>query len=204
MGVSPESVSDADVVVASWEDPERFGEIFSRYHDTIFRYVARRLGPNSAADVTAEVFVRAFRIRFRYDATRVSCRPWLYGIATNVIGDQLRSRSRSQRNTLSVAIVAAGSDDDTARSDERIDAAALGPILNEALARLRPGDRDVLLLYAVEELSYGEVAEALTIPIGTVRSRLHRARRQLRELIPSSTQMTGQSNDHQRDNDNGP
>jgi RNA polymerase sigma factor (sigma-70 family) len=192
--------SDAELLVASQDDPERFSEIFRRHHDTIFRYVARRVGVEAAPDVTAQVFVTAFRKRRRYDVTYSSCRPWLYGIATNIIGDHIRARRRSSQLYLKLkaATMPTTTGDETARSDEQLDAAALGPILNHALGRLAQRDRDVLLLYAIEDLTYGEIALALGIPVGTVRSRLSRARSQLRELISPRLQNTRWGDNHQQ------
>lgn len=185
-----ESATDAEVIVRSLAEAEAFSVIFERHHDTIFRYVGRRVGADRAADLTADVFLRAFRLRHRYDSTRSSCRPWLYGIATNIIGDDLRRFRRRQRIYLVASRIIPATDDPYARSDDRLVAGAASRELNLALGALRSGDRDVLLLYAVEELTYQETADVLQIPIGTVRSRLARARRIVRELIPDPEQRT--------------
>jgi RNA polymerase sigma-70 factor, ECF subfamily len=87
-------VSDGQSIGASLTDPERFAEIFHRHWDEIYRYVARRLGPEAAEDVGAETFAVAFRGRDRYDLTRADARPWLYGIATNLIGQHRRAERR--------------------------------------------------------------------------------------------------------------
>jgi RNA polymerase sigma factor (sigma-70 family) len=189
--------SDSDVIVASIEDPERFTSIYERHHDMVFRFVARRVGTERAADLTAEVFLRAFRLRARFDPARTSARPWLYGIATNVIGDDLRKRRRQQRNYLVFAGLTVAHDNPYDRSDDRLAAAAVGDDLNRALGALRSVDRNVLLLYALEDLTYQETAEALGIPVGTVRSRLARARRRIRELVPDLEQRHTQQSDPQ-------
>lgn len=155
--------------------------IFDRYHDTIFRYVARRQGLDQAPDLTADVFVRAFRFRGRYDASRPNCRPWLYGIATNIVGDEIRRQRRADRLYLAVSGVRVESPNPFEGTIDKIDAQRTGQELNAALSRLSTTDRNVLILYAVEQLTYQEVADALGTPIGTVRSRLARARRKLRE-----------------------
>lgn len=177
--------SDAVIIAQSLEDPELFGVIYERYHDTIFRHIARRVGSQRAPDLTADVFVRAFQIRPRYDLNRSSCRPWLYGIATNILGDDLRRLRRQQRIDLEASSLTPLVNDPYDRSDERLMAASAGSELTRALEALRPDDRNVLLLYSVEDLTYQETAEALGIPVGTVRSRLARARQTIRDLVPN-------------------
>ncbi|MFE7131029.1 RNA polymerase sigma factor [Streptomyces sp. NPDC057638] len=175
-------VDDARVIAESLERPELFGELFNRHAPDIHRYAARRLGDTTADDITAEVFLVAFRTRARYDLDRPSARPWLYGIAANLIGRQRRDEVRALK-----ALARTGHDPVaeswTERSDSRVAAqAAHGPLAG-ALARLSARDRHVLLLVAWADLSYAEVAEALSIPVGTVRSRLNRARRKVRESL---------------------
>jgi len=176
-------MTDADAIRLSLEhDPNMFRIVFERYYETIFRYVARRQGINRADDLTSEVFARAFAIRHRYDMTRPLCRPWLYGIASNIIGDEIRRQRRSQRLHLAMIGLHDESDDTFTRLDEQLTATQRASRLNQLLARLRSCDRDVLLLHGVEGLTYQEIAAALDIPIGTVRSRLARARYKMREL----------------------
>ncbi|MFF8402876.1 RNA polymerase sigma factor [Streptomyces sp. NPDC014846] len=174
---------DAETVAQSLEQPELFALLYDRYAPDIHRYAARRLGDGAADDITADTFLVAFRIRSRYDRTRANARPWLYGIAGNLIGKQRRAEVRALR-----AIARTGRDPLAASGDEfwledtdsRI--AAQGPLAG-ALAGLSAPDRHVLLLVAWAELTYQEVAEALDIPIGTVRSRLNRARRKVRTAL---------------------
>jgi len=175
-------LTDAEIIRASLDDPQLFGDVFERYFATIFRFVARRQGPNRAEDLTAEVFARAFELRARYDTSRALCRPWLYGIATNIIGDEIRRQRRSERLYLAMIGLRVENEDPYVRSEDQLAARQQAQLLNRSLRRLRAGDRDVLLLYAIEELSYQEIADALSIPIGTVRSRLARARRKTKEL----------------------
>lgn len=182
--VSLDGGTDGQALGDSVADPESFRVIFSRYHAPMFGYVARRVGAVAAADVTSEVFLRAFRLRERFDPSRTSCRAWLYAIATNVIGDHLRRERRRRRHPFAVAGSTAGGTDAFEDADDRIDATMLAPHLQEALGFLRAADREVLLLYALSGLSYQDIAEALRIPIGTVRSRLSRARRQVRARVP--------------------
>lgn len=183
---------DAAAIVASLENPERFDEIYRRYRDDIFRFVVRRIGPDDAADVTADVFVRAFRIRHRYDSSRPDARPWLYGIATNVVGDH-RRRMRIRRSR-AASIAVTWLEPEAEFTDSVVagaDAVAQRDRLATALRSLGRRDRQVLLLAALEELTYQQIAEALDMPVGTVRSSLNRARRHMRELMTEGKRTTG-------------
>ncbi|MEU6278252.1 sigma-70 family RNA polymerase sigma factor [Streptomyces populi] len=174
---------DAETVVQSLEQPELFALLYDRYAPDIHRYAARRLGAAAADDITADTFLVAFRIRSRYDSTRANARPWLYGIAGNLIGKQRRAEVRALRalaRTGHDPLAASGGEFWTEDTDSRI--AAQGPLAG-ALAGLSAPDRHVLLLVAWAELTYQEVAEALDIPVGTVRSRLNRARRKVRTAL---------------------
>ncbi|MFI6462225.1 RNA polymerase sigma factor [Streptomyces sp. NPDC050528] len=174
---------DAEVVARSLEQPEVFALLYDRYAADIHRYAARRLGDGAADDITADTFLTAFRIRSRYDLTRANARPWLYGIAGNLIGRQRRTEVRALKalaRTGHDAVAASWGDSWVEETDSRI--AAQGPLAG-ALAALSAGDRNVLLLVAWADLTYQEVAEALDIPVGTVRSRLNRARRKVRSAL---------------------
>jgi RNA polymerase sigma factor (sigma-70 family) len=174
---------DAEVVARSLEQPEAFALLYDRYAADIHRYAARRLGDSAADDITADTFLTAFRVRSRYDLTRANARPWLYGIAGNLIGRQRRTEVRALRalaRTGHDPVAASWRDSWVEETDTRI--AAQGPLAG-ALAALSAGDRNVLLLVAWADLTYQEVAEALDIPVGTVRSRLNRARRKVRSAL---------------------
>ncbi len=175
-------MGDAEVVEASLQDPERFGELFDRYYEMIFRYTVRAVGANDGPDIAAEVFTRAFRSRKSFDSGYRSAGPWLFGIAANVVADHLRRRFRGSRAFKRLSPPSYEPDAADAVAD-RVDAERTRPLLAAALGSLRPEELDVLLLVALGELSYGEIAAALEIPIGTVRSRLHRARQKLRNQI---------------------
>ncbi|WP_449063898.1 RNA polymerase sigma factor [Planomonospora algeriensis] len=172
-------VGDAEVIRRSLEEPEAFALLFDRYAPEIHRYAVRRLGDSLADDVVADTFLAAFRRRDRYDLTRPDARPWLYGIAGNLIGRHRRVEIRSYR-----ALARTGVDEVAEsyadRVDAQVSASAVQKDLAGALAGLSAGDREVLLLVAWADLTYDEVAEAVGIPVGTVRSRLHRARRKTR------------------------
>lgn len=184
---------DRAAIAASIEHPERFAELFDRYATTIHRYLARRTGAIGVDDLLSDVFRIAFDRRHTFDLSRTSARPWLYGIAGNVIRDHRRREQRRLRSLTAAAtstrVTTDG--DEWDRADARLDAAAAGPALAIALAELSVEDRETLLLHVVERLPYAEVAAALEIPVGTVRSRINRARRQLRELLPVPGQQPG-------------
>jgi len=178
---------DATVIQLSRREPEHFTVLFRRHAPHIQRYVVRRLGPalshgEGVDDIVAETFLLAFRQRDRYDLTRTDARPWLYGIATNLIGRHRRAEIRQYR-----ALARTGADpvmeSFTDRVDDRVSASDAGRQLAAALARLSAELRDTLLLAAWSDLSYEEVATALGVQVGTVRSRLSRARSKLRQTL---------------------
>lgn len=173
--------TDASVVEASLEDAAAFATLFDRHAPVIHRYLARRAG-QAADDLVADTFVAAFANRARYDLSYADARPWLYGIASKELVRHFRSQQREQRiGTAMRAVRAVPGHAGRVASDAT--AEAMREELEVALSTLAPGDRDVLVLIAWEELTYDEVARALDIPIGTVRSRLHRARSQLRLVL---------------------
>lgn len=177
-------VSDSRLIELSFTDVGHFDEIFLRHREMIFRFVTRRVGWGSAADLTGEVFVRAFEARTRYDLARPSARSWLLGIASHVCVDHLRRTGLRRRRRDEVAagwLYRVPAESDTVVDDT--DARRLAPVLVDALGKLAERDRQVLLLQAVTELSYQEIADVLDIPIGTVRSTLNRARHRMRELV---------------------
>src|SRR5215218_6179847 len=150
--------TDAELVARSLEEPEQFAALFDRHATAVHRYLGRRVG-DLADDLLSETFLVAFRRRAAYRAEHVDVRPWLFGVATNLVHGHARTERRRYR-----ALARAGVEPPTgAGADEvhaRVDAAALrGP------------------------LAYEEIAVVLDIPIGTVRSRLNRARRQTRAAL---------------------
>jgi RNA polymerase sigma-70 factor (ECF subfamily) len=173
---------DATIIQLSRHEPEYFTVLFRRHAPQLQRYVVRRLGPDAADDIVAETFLLAFRQRDRYDPERADARPWLYGIATNLIGRHRRAEIRQYR-----ALARTGADpvmeSFTDRVDDRVSASAASRQLAAALAGLPAAHRDTLLLVAWGDLSYEEAARALGVPVGTVRSRLSRARSRLRRTL---------------------
>jgi RNA polymerase sigma-70 factor (ECF subfamily) len=175
----PPDTPDRAFIGRSLEDGREFATLFDRHYERIWRYLNRRAGRAVADDLAGETFVRAFAGRTGYDLEQPDARPWLYGIATNLLRE--RSRSESRRLRAYARAAEPEVDDDLAEEAQgRIDAAALAPAVAAALAELAPNDRDALLLLALGDLDYEGIAVATKAPVGTVRSRLHRARRQVR------------------------
>lgn len=186
MDVDAERDSDSVIISESLGRPERFAEIYQRYFTEIFRYVAGRLGAEAAEDPAAETFLAAFRRRDRFDPERGMVRPWLFGIATNVVAQHRRVEARRYRALASVTDRPVVHDDEDSVTN-RVAAWELRGELAGALARLSAAERDVLLLTAVAGLDHAETAQALSIPVGTVGSRLFRARRKVRTAIEKGT-----------------
>jgi RNA polymerase sigma factor (sigma-70 family) len=175
-------IDDADVVRRSRSDPECFATLFDRYFMSLHMYASRRLGGSAGDDVASETFLIAFHDRDRFDPGRGCVRAWLYGIATNLIRGHRRAEERGHRAYARMAAEPLYSREEE-RADARILAGAARGVLVAALAELSAGDRDALLLVVWGDLSHEETAEALGIPVGTVGSRLHRARRRLRAAL---------------------
>ena len=173
---------DAAVIRRSRDEPEHFAVLFRRYAPEVQRYVRRRIGVDAADDVVAETFLAAFRQRDAYSLERHNARPWLYGIATNLIGRYRRSELRQYR-----ALARTGRDPVTEPFTDQVNAAVSAEAsrgqLADALARLPAAHRDTLLLVVWGDLSYTEAATALGVPTGTVRSRMNRARKRLRRSL---------------------
>jgi RNA polymerase sigma-70 factor (ECF subfamily) len=174
--------SDAVVIAASVDAPERFGVLFDRHATAMYRYFVRRVGPDTADSLLGELFRVAFERRATYDCAHANARPWLYGIATRLLAHHHRSEARRLRATARLVAAMDRESDPTDQLLGAIDARALWPVIAEALTKLPEAERDVLFLYAWEDLSYQDIAAALGVPVGTVRSRLNRARRRMREL----------------------
>ena len=173
---------DAVLLRTSREDPAAFEAFYDRYVDEVHRFVLRRLGRDLADDLTAETFTTAFRQGHKFDATRGTARAWLFGIAANLIGKHRRTELRGLRAVMRLRADPVA-DSWVEAADERLAASSAGPALASALAELSVADRHVLLLVAWAELNYAEVAVALDIPVGSVRSRLSRARQRIRRSL---------------------
>ena len=177
-----ESSTDVDIADGFRRNPERFTDVHDRYFRDIYRYVAGRLDVQVAEDIAAETFCLAFGQRDRFDPQRGSLRGWLFGIATNLVAQHRRKEARRYR-----ALARTGADPAVGSHEDRVvtevTAGRMRPQLAKALTALSPGERDVVLLVALAELTYDEVADALGISSGTVGSRLSRARKKLHNAI---------------------
>jgi len=178
--------SDGEVIAASMHDPAAFGVIFDRHATALRRYLVRRLGPDDAASILGEVFRIAFERRSSYDLERPHARPWLYGIATNLVAKERRGETRRLHAIARLKARHEHAPDLADAVTAAVDASNLWDRVAAAVAALPDGERDALVLSVWEGLAYDEVAAALDIPIGTVRSRINRARGRLRELAAPS------------------
>ncbi|GAB3988404.1 RNA polymerase sigma factor [Actinoallomurus acanthiterrae] len=174
--------SDAELIAESREEPEVFAGLFDRHWPVLYHYVMRRLGPDVAEDLVGDTFLTAFERRHHFDPRYADARPWLFGIATRLISRHRRTEGARYR-ALERSPQDVAAEEPADRVTAAMSAVAVRPALAGALAGLSARDRDVLLLIAWAELSYDEAAAALAIPVGTVRSRLHRARRKVRAAL---------------------
>jgi RNA polymerase sigma factor (sigma-70 family) len=172
--------TDGEAIAASLSEPRAFGVIFERHFPAIHRYLRRRLDDQRADEATAQTFFIAFDERARFDREQRSARPWLFGIATNVAHRHRRHEVRELR-----AITALGAEVSTSNdgSEARLDAERMRVPLAHCLAELPAEESDVLYLLVWAELDQPEIAVALGIPIGTVKSRLSRARGRARKAL---------------------
>jgi RNA polymerase sigma factor (sigma-70 family) len=174
--------SDAVAIEASMTEPAAFAAVFDRHAASLHRFLARRVEPADADSLVGDVFRIAFERRASFDPDYPSARPWLYGIATNLIARHRRSEARRLRAMAALASRRIDGEHDVVgdRAAETVDADVSWSQLVDAIDELPDAERHTLLLYAWEELSYEDIAAALDVPVGTVRSRLNRARRRLR------------------------
>ena len=161
--------------------PHAIEPLFADHFEAIYRFATHRVGLDAAADIAAETFAQALRSADRMDPAR-DARPWLFGIASNVI----RHHRRAEQRRIHGYVAAEHQYDVADRNGHHESEPLLRTRLVDALARLDTRDRDALLLFAWADLTYDEIATALEIPIGTVRSRIHRARSALRESLGDS------------------
>lgn len=188
--------TDNDIIRRSRASPEVFAELYDRHAPVIYRYAARRAGDFAADDVTSETFLTAWQELESYDLARDDARPWLFGIATNL----LRRHHRSEAKVLKTAAKAAAREPVVDASDQiaaQVDATAMTGRIAGTLRSMTAIDRETLLLYAWADLTYEGIALAMDVPVGTVRSRLNRARRVLRTELNLET-LDETENDHGR------
>ena len=179
-------MNDDDQLVSSFldGDSDAFSELVRRHEDRVYALAYRLMGNRQdALDATQEVFLQLLRKLGRYER-HSAFSTWLYRVATNVCYDLLRRRKRQP-------VLSSDSEPpavEDPRSAEGFDAVEMRPELDRALAQLSEEFRAVVVLHDIEQLRYSDIAEILEVPVGTVKSRLSRARRelaeQLRNLLP--------------------
>ncbi|PCE14187.1 RNA polymerase subunit sigma-70 [Microbacterium sp. SZ1] len=172
--------TDSEIIQRSLGQPRAFAELFDRHAGVVGRYAARRLGADAGEDILSETFLVAFVRRTAFDTTWDSALPWLFGIASRLIrkhrateAKHLRSSSESAQREEHI------SHGDLETTIARLDAEISTRELAPRIASLSAKDRETLLLYAWGDLTYEEVADALGVPVGTVRSRINRVRTRL-------------------------
>ena len=165
-------------------EADAFGELFERHHVLIYNFCFRRTGSwSTAEDLMAVVFLEAWRTRRGMQLHDGSLLPWLYAIATNVTRHQHRSTGRHQAALARVASRVTNIPDHADEIIDRInDEQRMRQVLG-AFTQLPQRERDVLELAAFASLDYAQIAAALGIPVGTVRSRLSRGRNRLRGIV---------------------
>lgn len=176
-------------------DVEAFGELVSIYEKQVYTVAYRFMGnPEDASDLTQEAFVRAFRAisRFRGEA---SFKTWIYHIVANVCRDELRKRKKQAVVSLDAPIVTgdgyiAREQEDWSLAPERVyDSIELQETIQQLLNQLIPEYRQVLVLREIQGFTYEEIANILECSLGTVKSRINRARKALRDLIAANKEL---------------
>ena len=176
--------TDCDLLAMAGSKPEAFGELFKRHSRSVYAYCARRTGNlDLAEDLTSVVFMEAFRRRRKLQLSSKSALPWLIGVANNVIRNAERSlrRYRSALDRIPVPANGVSSEEDAM---ERLGAQEALASALEAISALTQGEQDVVLLVLWSEFTYADAATALSIPVGTVRSRLASARAKFKDSAP--------------------
>ena len=158
-------------------------QMFSDHAQAVFAFAARRLGDAAGRDVVAETFRIALEADASFDPALGSERGWLFGIATNLVRRHWRTEQRRMRTAIRASSNRPPTVDPLVEVENRIDATRDVARLLQLMEELGAPDRDALLMFAWDGLSYLEIAQALAIPVGTVRSRIHRARQMLRDRI---------------------
>ena len=187
------SPTDAELWRSAEADPEAFGELYARHARAVFAFCARRTGDLALAeDLTSVVFLEAWRRRRSVQLTATSALPWLLGTAHNVVRNQRRSLRR-HRAALQRLPMDRASPSGEEEAIARIDAQRTLSVALRAVHRLPPEQRDAVNLVLWSGLSYEDAAQALGVPIGTVRSRIARARATLGDSLAPLPTITKES-----------
>ena len=183
-----EGQTDAEVISASLRSPAAFAALYQRHYGAVHRLLVAKASSEDAADLASEVFVRAFAGRHRYNSEISSARPWLYAIAANLARQRARSlRYHAQKLSRIRAMGDQTPSDPSEMVVDRAHASAQWPVLARALTELDECEAAVVGLCLIAGMSQPDAANALGIPVGTVKSRLSRARRRLRQSLHRSS-----------------
>ena len=171
-------------------DPRAFREIVTRYQVRLLNFVYRMIGDRERAeDLVQEAFLRVYRHLDRFDQSR-KFSTWIYTIASNLAKNELRNRSRSPMVAFEQARRHEADnqrpvdfEDSDNRPDELYERRNLKALVDETVAKLSSHHREVFVLRELEGKSYEEIAEIMHCNLGTVKSRLNRARQSFAELI---------------------
>lgn len=175
-GITDEAVA----LLVQRGDAEQFGVLMERYQGKLMRYGRKFLSNGEdVKDIVQEVFLQSYKNIKSFDAKQ-RFSPWIYRIAHNAFVNELRRKSRRPFAVPDFDLLLAHSvyEDPAEAERERED---MKKMVERGLEELRPGEREILVLYYLEELSYKEIAEVLALPMGTVSVRLSRAKKALRE-----------------------
>jgi len=175
-------------------DADALGGLFDRHADAVFRYCLSRSGSwQDAEDIVSVTFLEAWRQRTRLTLERKSILPWLLGVATNSVRNRARSVRRHEQFLRQLPHAAVEPDHSSSIAD-RVDAENLVKELLDGAGNLTRGERDALLLCTVNGYSYLEAAEALQVRVGTIRSRVNRAKTKLRAAAVASPLLLAEQN----------
>lgn len=183
---------------ASWSDPARFEAVFDQHHGDVWSFIARCAGRQVADDLAGQVFVVAFERRASFDPALGEVRGWLFGIARNLVRTRRRSDGRRIRAFARMANQRHQQPDESQHIVDADELRVEQRLVLAALQRLSEDDRELLVLAVWEGLSYTQIAAVIGVPIGTVRSRLSRARKRLRELVERSGEEHGMTEQQDR------
>lgn len=170
-----DTIDDGRLIEASWSEPTRFAELFDRHYAAVHQLCARRVGRSESEDLAGETFCHAFEHRRRFDVSRSEARPWLYGIALNLVRTHHRGRFRRANAYERNASLVDAEVDFSSAVERAVDARRELAAVESALLRFAHDDVETLLLHVWEQLSYKAISEALGIPV-TTRSAESRSR----------------------------
>jgi RNA polymerase sigma-70 factor (ECF subfamily) len=189
MADDPKALTDAELiaaVVAGAQAP--FQVLMERHQQAVFGYLYRLLlqDVETARDLTQSVFLKAYQHLASVERSR-PFEPWLFRIAHNEAANHLRTRARRREAPLDEEATERLSDPAGVSPEETRSAAEERRAVRDALARLKPKYREVLMLHFYEEKSYEEIAEILSLSLGTVSTLIRRGKERLRALLEPAT-----------------